>query len=35
MRDRPLRKVLREEARTWAAIAIIVAIYLGAQAWVA
>lgn len=29
----PVRRVLREEARTLAIIAVIVIIYLGAKAW--
>jgi hypothetical protein len=31
---RPMRRVLREEARTWAWVAIILAIYVVVEAWI-
>lgn len=33
MRDRPVYRVLREEARAWAAIILIVVIFAGLKTW--
>lgn len=34
MRNRPIRRVLGEEARAWAVICLIIIIYAGAKTWI-